>query len=701
MLNDKQKEAVISTEGYVRVVAGAGSGKTRTIASRYAYLVNDLGISTKSILCLTFTNKAAKEMKDRIETMIPEPVGDLVCTYHAFCLKFLKEEIYHLNLAKNFSIMDGIDQLDLLKEIYPELGLRPTERKYQAAMTEIRNTKLETPDYAYYFDDKAQRKPADWSSLFSAYITKQRKYNMLDFDDLIYITLYILNQFPDVHKKWSDRITYIMVDETQDNNKHNWWIVDKLSEINQNLFVVGDPDQAIYGWRGAKPEMFVDFDKTHTPCTDIILDLNYRSLQDILTTSNNVIRNNIKRIEKDLKAIRKGETSLIWHHAQCEVDEAEWIMNKIQKIQKDRDRYSDIAILYRNSHSSRSIEQALNKHKIPYVVYGGIRFFERKVIKDALAYLKLIEYGDNLSFLRVVNTPKRGLGDAFVAKLKKEAEEEGLSLFDTLCNKIHTDDFKRPGSISFCKLINEAREYKNEFPISEFVEYILNESGIRKTLKEDGDEEQMENLKELVSSIISYEESHSDESISLNTYLEDISLYTNMDYKKEYDTVKIMTIHQAKGLEFDTVFITNLSDGVLPSYRSLDCLEALEEERRIMYVAMTRAKNKLYLTDSNGYNVMSGDSKTPSRFISETVQYEIDEDSAPVQIREFPKKTFPVSETNTPLLKKGDTVFHPVFLYGTILEISNENHSYKIKFDTKGVKVINWNFKNLRLVEKI
>ena len=699
-LNEKQKKAVRSTDGYVRCIAGAGSGKTRVIAYRFAYMVRCLGISPSSILCITFTNKAAKEMKNRIESILGEgTTGDFVCTYHAFCLKFLREEIFRLNLANNFSVMDETDALDVLKEIYPELRLTPTERKYKAAIAEIREAKKNFPDYVYYFDDKEQKKPTYWSRIFSAYVTKQRKYNMLDFDDLIYFTLHILNKDVKVLEKWGNIINYIMVDETQDSNRHNWNLINKLSELNKNLFVVGDPDQAIYGWRGAKPEFLVNFNLTHEPCSDIILDENYRSLQDILSASNNLISNNRYRVEKELFTNRKGSEPVLWYHAPSEIEESRWICKKINELKKNGEQFNDIAVLYRSSYSSRYIEQAFMREKIPYAVYGGVRFFERKEIKDALAYLKLIEFKDDFSFLRVINTPKRGLGNAFIQRLKEVADNEGKTLFESLYDHIGEDYFHKEGALFFCKLIKESIKMKDVFSISDMMEYIIDESGLRQTLKDDGDEERMENLKELVASAKLYEENHvGNSAITLETYLQDMALYTNMDYKKEADTVKIMTIHQSKGLEFDNVFICNLSDGVLPNSRAIrEGLErGLEEERRIMYVAMTRAKNKLFLTDSCGYNSISGDQKTSSRFIFEIKEYEMDKSSCPITNKVSKHIQSCVEAVNKPKFDVGESVCHPIFGYGNIRGISIRKNCYEVFFDGYGIRKINFDFNELK-----
>ena len=697
-LNSKQKEAVKSTEGYVRVIAGAGSGKTRVIVHRFAYMVNELGISPSSILCITFTNKAAREMRNRIESLIGEGrVGDFVCTYHSFCLKFLREEIYRMNLANNFSIMDESDQLDILKEIYPELKLTATERKYKDSLREIREKKKDFSDYIYYFDDKEQIKPTYWSRVFSAFITRQRKYNMLDYDDLIYFTLHILNTKDGVLEKWRKRINYIMVDEAQDSNKKNWDIVDKLSEINKNLFVVGDPDQAIYGWRGAMVNLFVGFPDSHNPCKDVVLNMNYRSYQEILTASDNLIKNNIERVEKNMAANRGEAIPVVWYHASSESSESDWICRKIDELKKDGENYNDIAVLYRSNYSSRYVEQAFMKHKIPYAVYGGIRFFERAEIKTTLSYLSLIEFGDDFSFMKCINAPKRGLGPAYLNRIKDIAEKQENRLYDAMCENMYLEELRRPSAIFFCKLINECRKMKEIFSVSDMMEYVIDESGLRQTLKDDGDEDRMNNLKELVASAKLYEEYHNGESISLESYLQDMALFTNMDYKKDIDCVKIMTVHQSKGLEFKNVFVCNLSEGSLPNYKALreGIRSSLEEERRIMYVAMTRAKDKLFLTDSCGYNSLSGDQKVSSRFIHECGTVVIDKESAPISDKKvYVKKENKISSLS-PKFSIGECIKHPLLGYGNITDLLDDESCYEIRFDGYGIRKVRYDFDGL------
>lgn len=691
-LNSNQLQAVKTTEGYVRVIAGPGSGKTRTIAHRFAYLVNELGIAANSILALTFTNKAANEMKSRIERMIGEPVGDFVCTFHSFGKTFLREEIFRLNMPKNFDILDNADSLDLIKEIYRELKLPTTgagSKKYSDALGDIRACKKRIyTNYMEYLDDVNRVCPPSWDKVFTAYIVKQRKYNKLDFSDLIHIPLYILNNDRQVLEKWSHRIVYVLVDEVQDNSENEWRISQKMSEINGNLFVVGDPDQSIYQWRGAAPQLLVDMDKTYPDLKTIFLDRNYRSLQSILTASNNLIKNNEQRLEKKMKATRKGDSTVWWHHAASEKDEGVWIAKKIKEFRGKNVPYSEIAVLYRASYSSRSIEQALIKEKIPYVVYGGVRFFEREEIKDTTAYIKLIELDDDLSFLRIINKPRRGLGPAFIDTVKQIAAENGCSLFEALSSNLSQNKLDRDEARKFCKFIKDCRELKSEFSISDMAEYIVDTSGIRTTLKNNGDEERMENLKEFIGSIKLYEEEHEGDEISFSTYLQDAALLTNMDYKKDEDNLRIMTIHQSKGLEFSNVFICNLSEGNMPSQKALRGGNlALEEERRVMYVAMTRAKDNLFLSDSEGYSVSTGDSKTPSRFINECKNFTMTPESVKVssKIKQcVMRKVLPPAET----ANIGDKVFHHLFERGQIVGFSDDGLNYQVEFEHSGFKLI-------------
>lgn len=715
-LNERQYKAVMSTEGYVRVTAGAGSGKTKALANRYAYIVEGLGISSGNILCITFTNKAAQEMKRRIRTLVaPGNVCDFVCTYHGFCVKFLREEIYHLYMTKSFVILDEEDQKGILKEIYEELQLNVNEMPYKQALKVIfKYKKLFPDDYIQYFlpegiaDFTNIQKTEKFVELF---FRKQNKLAALDFEDLLEFTLYILRRFSEVAEKWQNKFHYILVDETQDNNSSNWMLADILSAKHKNLFIVGDPDQAIYEWRGATPEMFLNFDKTHYPCTDIIMDENYRSTPNILNVANCVIKNNKNRIDKDLFT-RKNEGTIVVHfHGEEEHSEGKWISETIKKLLLDGATLPQIAILYRASYISRFIEQALIQGGFKYVIYGGIRFFERKEIKDALSYLRLIGYGDDLSFLRIINTPSRKFGGVKKKKLQSLSENEGTNLFDTLKAHLKEDPFKKDSFIQFVKLIETCRSQIKTLSISDLLDFVLKESGLKDMYRIEGEEDSLENIEELMHSVTLYELSNiEEEDISLISYLQDIALYTNLDYKEDSDYIKLMTIHQSKGLEFPYVFVAGMSEGIFPSHKSFRTkgIRALEEERRLAYVAFTRAEKALFLSESEGFNASTRSSKYPSRFIFEIKkEYYVIEGKLSQSIIDQAK--FAISQIDAIvglqedqiIFQIGDKVVHPIFGNGIIILTDEEQSQYIVKFDEmEEEKPISFSFRKFQIIEE-
>jgi len=715
-LNERQLKAVKSTEGYVRVTAGAGSGKTKALANRYAYIVEELGISPGNILCITFTNKAAQEMKRRIRALVaPGNVCDFVCTYHGFCVKFLREEIHHLYLTKSFVILDEEDQKGILKEVYEELQFNVNELPYKEALKEIHNDKKDFPDdYIQYFlpdgiaDFTNNHKMSTFVELF---FKKQLKLAALDFEDLLEFTLYILRRYSEVTQNWQNRFHYILVDETQDNNKSNWMLADILSAKHKNLFIVGDPDQAIYEWRGATPEGFLKFDITHRPCTDIIMDENYRSTPNILNVANCVIKNNKNRIDKNLFT-RRSEGAIVVHfHGEEENNEGKWICETIKNLLVEGVTLPQIAILYRASYISRFIEQALIRNGFKYVIYGGIRFFERKEIKDALSYLRLIGYGDDLSFLRIINTPSRKFGDVTKKKLQSLSENEGTNLFDTLKAHLKEDPFKKENIIQFVKLIDTCRRQIKTQSISDLLEFVLNESGLKNMYKIEGDEDRLENVEELMHSVTLYEEANIDEEdVSLINYLQDIALYTNLDYKEDSDYIKLMTIHQSKGLEFSYVFVAGMSEGIFPNYKTLRTggIRALEEERRLAYVAFTRAEKALFLSESEGFNFATRSSKYPSRFLFEIQkEYCVIEGELSQSIIDQAKFAISQIDANVGLQKDqilfqiGDKVEHPIFGNGIIILADEEHSQYMIKFDEKEEeKPISFSYRKLRIIEE-
>lgn len=614
-LNEKQVEAVETTEGRVMVVAGAGSGKTRVLAHRYAYLVNELGIDPANILCMTFTNKAAQEMKTRISKLVDRAyVNDFVCTIHGFCLKILRKEIYRIGYPQNFVIIDDEDAKTLAKQVMSEMNLDATDITIRQFLKGVIDYKIFN-NYIERILLPNSKVNSDDVSESERFIQLQLKSYAIDFYDMIAMTLFIFNHFEDARKYWQEQINYVMVDEVQDCSASDWAIINTITEEYGNLFIVGDPDQAIYEWRGASPDGFVNFQADH----QIVLNQNYRSTPNILNVANSIISNNKNRIPKELFTIKPSSNTVIYYHGKTDNEEADWISSQILEISKKGEDLDNCAILYRASYLSRAIEQSLLKNHIKYVVWGGIRFFERKEIKDALCYLRLIAYQDDFSFKRIINTPSRKFGDVSMKKLQKLAEIENASLYTTLQKYILSPDFNKPSLINYLKLIEDCREMRNSVSISDLMDHVLRESGLTDMYRTEGDQDRLDNIAELMNSINYYESVNSESDYTLDTYLQDIALYTNTDYKNDGVTVKLMTIHQAKGLEFPYVFVCGLSEGIFPSHRTIRerKTNGEEEERRLMYVAVTRAEKALFLTDSEGYNYNSGFNKYPSRFLTE------------------------------------------------------------------------------------
>lgn len=433
-LNNNQVKAVKATEGTVRVIAGAGSGKTRVLANRFAYLVNEIGIDPANILCMTFTNKAASEMKNRIRKLVSMgAVNDYICTIHGLCVKILRKEIHRLGYPQKFRILDDEDSKSLMTQVMEEQQVTKQLTTVKQLLSNVQKNKA-TSDYIPYLLPDAQWPEETNSSTYLRYLQLQKKNYALDFNDIIYFTLYIFDTYPDALAYWQKQFDYIQVDEVQDCSNTDWQLINALSAQSGNLFVVGDPDQAIYEWRGAKPDTLVRF---HAE-TDIILDQNYRSTPNILSVANAIIKNNLNRVQKTLRTSLPPSTLVLYKHAKNEEEESQWIATQIGEMLKQETDYSDFAILYRASQQSRYIEQALIHAGLPYTIWGGIRFFERQEIKDCLAYLHLIQDNDDLAFQRIVNTPSRKFGDKKFTSLQELATKEGLSLYETL--KAHQDE---------------------------------------------------------------------------------------------------------------------------------------------------------------------------------------------------------------------------------------------------------------------
>lgn len=697
-LNSRQAEAVTSTEGRIRVIAGAGTGKTKALTYRYAYLVNVLGIDPANILCLTFTNKAAAEMRQRIATMVHSgDYNDFVCTIDGFCVKFLRKEIHRLGFPKTFSILDEEDCKSLAKQTMDELGLKRTEKTVKEFLGQIAVDKALNDYITTFMLPQAKWTDNMLKSNLGNYIHRQVKEYALDFDDLENFTNYILDRFKDAREYWQNQLNYIMVDEAQDCNLDNWQIIEKLAAGHRNLFVVGDPDQAIYEWRGAKPQRFVQFayDK------DVVLDENYRSTPKILNVANSVISYNKNRIPKDLFTRQPEGRAVIHFHAKTESEEMEWVATQIKILLDAGARLGDFAILYRSSWQSRAIEEALMKARIQYAIWGGTRFFERKEIKDCLAYLKLInDKNDDLSFERIVNVPSRKLGDKFMTELKQRAKDGDASLFRTLEKNTDSAALRKPGALEFLGLMNDCTQFAGNSLVSDLLDRVLDKSGLKKMYREDQDEERLENIDQLLQSVKFYESTHEAEENRLSEYLQDIALYANQDYRKDTPTVKMMTIHQAKGLEFPFVFIIGLSEGIFPNMRTIREYKknGEEEERRLMYVAITRAQKALFLTESEGFNASTKMNKYPSRFLTEikremfvtegfmpedlwkgtrNMMHVLDEETYnPGDRDDFASER---TEYDSPF-EVGDVVVHNIFGVGTVVGVNKENTTFEVRF---------------------
>ncbi len=699
-LNSRQREAVTSTEGRIRVVAGAGSGKTKALSYRYAYIVNEVGIDPANILCLTFTNKAAQEMKSRISQLVPPGyTNDFVCTIHGFCVRFLREEIHRLGYPKNFQILDEEDCKTLARQVLTENNTERSVKTVRQLLEALAGLKVKGQYIQQYLVPVSPMTGRTELSQSVQLLYKQKDKMALDFDDLVFFTAYILHEFQDVREKWQERMNYVMVDEAQDCNSTDWDIVETLSKQCGNLFIVGDPDQSIYEWRGAKPDMFVAFRADR----DIVLDENYRSTPGILDVANSIIVNNRNRIEKTMFTRRGAGDTIIHFHAPTEAMEAAWVCTEIVKrVQEQGCSYSDFAVLFRAAHLSRTIEQTFIRAGVPYVMWGGVRFFERLEVKDCISYLRLVATDDDLAFERVVNTPSRKVGKVTLELISAYAAQEGTSLYQALKNHLDDPKLDREALHAFVGLIEESRSNIYSSSVCAMLEYILEKTGLKKEYRDDNDEQRLENITELVNSIRLYEQEHIEwESLPLYDYLQDIALYTNADYRKETNKVKLMTVHQSKGLEFPYVFIIGLSDGIFPNARSIRERKknALEEERRLMYVATTRAEKCLFMTESEGYNVQAQQEKLPSRFLAEikrdlfVTEGEMDEAlwqrlQDQVRSENLGEMTQPDRPTeDSDRIKVGSIVSHKVFGDGEVLEISDTG-SCKVRFEGNKIRFL-------------
>ncbi len=677
-LNENQKQAVIDEANHLRIIAGAGSGKTRVLTMRIAYLIEQKGVKPYHILAITFTNKAAREMKNRINDMLKdEGTGCWISTIHSLCMRILAEDIEALNYPKNFTVVDQEDQHQILKEAYKEIGIDKKEYPYGNILDYIADNKYQdiSPEQAMDFC-YGEKRLINKAKVYAYYNERLQKMYGLDFDDLILFTTRLFKKFPNVLEKWSKRFHYIHVDEFQDIDKEQYLLIRQLCTYHDNLYVVGDPDQTIFTWRGADVNIIVNMDKDFKDTKTIILNQNYRSTNNILSGANSVIHNNKARVDKELFS-KNGDGSKIIHKTcMSEIGEANYVVNQIVKMHDDGYNYRDMAILYRANYLSREVEKVLIENRVNYIIYGGIRFYERMEVKDILSYLRMITRGDDLAFTRIINTPRRGIGQKTIDAIHTIAIERDITMYEVIKNGFYPKN--RDTFDHFVNMIEKWREDMKTMDLELLLKEVLDDSGYRTMLEADNETERLENVKSLLDDIKEYSENYPDS--TLDEYLQMIALYTDRASEEiNSDAVNLCTIHSAKGLEFEIVFVIGLSEGIFPSEKSMiEGQKGLEEERRLAYVAYTRAKNYLYLTESNSFSYVIQSAKLPSRFINEIdKEYieHVDERPKPSKSLIFDEDIVSERKMEKPkdsdTYRNGDIVIHKVYGEGVIIGIDN------------------------------
>ena len=693
-LNRSQTEAVTATEGYIRVIAGAGSGKTRALSHRFAFLVNEIGILPGNILCVTFTNKSANEMRQRIHNLTGDNDTGYINTFHGFCVSVLQEESYAVQYPKSFLVLDNSDIDSMLKIIYEERGLTLRNMTFSSArdMIEIRKLYKE-PEY--YQDmitmsidqiyEKYMQATETSDIIFYGYLYQEKKCFGLDYNDLIKFTLYIFENNEEIKQKWQKRLEYIMIDEFQDIDDLQYRLMCVLCGYHKNLFIVGDPDQTIYTWRGANVKYLLDFHRNFPDVQTIMMMENYRSTPEILRVANSLISKNLLRMKKDLIPTLPSGGSVLCCHGENQEKEALWMAEQIKILKEKGVPYKDITILYRAHYLTRSIEQVFLKEEIPYTIYSGVQFFGRMEIKDALSYLRMIAYRDDLSFLRIANVPKRNLGERRMKFIQEYARENSCSLYEALCRNLDQDIFKGTKAGEFVQLIESFAANYQDRPVSEILSAVLDLSGYERMLRTEGNQERLDNLAELKQSVYEYETTCGEEAM-LEHYLAHVALFSNSDAQPEHDKVKLMTVHTSKGLEFPYVFLCGMNEGIFPS-RKTKTREGMEEERRLAFVAMTRAKKRLYLSEAKGRN-LDGSPRYPSRFILDIDQNLLEYDRKPEEglikeAREYIELSsrYLLTDEAPSHYPIGQKILHKIFGPGTIVDVDTEKSAYAILFD--------------------
>lgn len=692
-LSAAQRQAVTATEGYVRVIAGAGSGKTRALTHRFAFLVNELGILPGNILCVTFTNKSANEMRQRIHRLTGDNDAGYINTFHGFCVSVLQEDSYAVQYPKSFLVLDNADIDAMLQLIYDERSLSLRDMTFSAARDMIEIRKLfQNPDYyedmiALPLDtlrEKYDRAASARDIIFYGYLYQEKKCFGLDYNDLIKLSLYIFQLYPDIRLKWQKRLEYIMIDEFQDIDQLQYQLMQALCGYHGNLFIVGDPDQTIYTWRGANVKYLMDFDRDFPGVQTIFMTENYRSTPEILAAANSLIEKNEHRIPKELRPTLPSGAQVRCHFAPTQHDEAQWLAEQVQTLRRQGAALGEMAVLYRAHYVSRAVEEVLLAEKIPYTIYSGVQFFGRMEIKDALCYLRMLAYRDDLSFRRIANVPRRNLGKRRMAFLEQAAAEQGCTLYQALQHSLDDPLFKGTKAPQLVDLIERLSAGYEGRPVSEVLAELLDKSGYEQALRTEGSQERLDNLAELKQSVYEYETTCGEE-VTLEHYLAHVALFSNADAADPGDKLKLMTVHAAKGLEFPYVFLCGMNEGIFPS-RKVRTLPGMEEERRLAFVALTRAEKGLYLSEADGRN-FDGSPRFPSRFL-----LDIDDSllsfTHPPQPgllqdarRQIAASRLLPEDARAQRFAPGQRVRHFLFGPGTVEQTDADKGAYTIRFD--------------------
>ena len=676
-LNNEQKSAVMHIDGPCLVMAGAGSGKTKVLTTRIAYLIEN-GIDSHNILAITFTNKAAKEMLERVNKIVPNHSA-YISTFHSFGVKVIRENYEACGLTNKFTILDSDDVLTIVKKILKEMNIDPKQispNYIRSKISFIKNENLDDSDIPKFFNTPVEKVVAD---VYFKYQNMLKKNNSVDFDDLLLLPVRLFTNYPDILDKYQEHYKYLLIDEYQDTNMVQYKLSKLLSAKYQNIFVVGDSDQSIYAFRQANYKNILNFERDYKNCKVILLEQNYRSTNTILEAANSVIKNNITRKEKKLWSENGTGVKIKYLRSYDGRHEITLVIDEIKKLIDEGYNYNDIAVLYRANAVARTAEEMLLSSQIPYKVIGSYYFYNRKEIKDLISYLRLINNpNDEISLRRVINVPKRKIGLSSIEALEKRALEENISMFDALAT---------PKELDFKELILKLQKRSESLSLTELVDEILDTTGMLTELKLDKTLEsdvKIENLMEFRSITYSFENETG--SVNLNDFLESVSLVSDIAaHKSDGNEVTLMTLHSAKGLEFKVVFIIGMEEGIFPNFKVFDSPEELEEERRLCYVGITRAKERLYLTNAKR-RLLYGNEQTnqPSRFISEIRKDLIESnDKDVIKVERKINKEEMYNNDDEVNISKGDIVNHTMYGVGVVISIDGSLATIAFKSGTK------------------